>query len=85
MLAMSPVQDVFNSRRPKHTSAQEELDLKRTMSFGDVTADSGVSDEKSLASLALSEIMLTIDIAPSPLSYGEDNAIVELSELLRRW
>lgn len=40
---------------------------------------------RTVAILALSEIIPIFDIAPSPPGDGEDDVIAELSELLHRW
>lgn len=83
LLALSPVQGVFDTRA-EFGFAMERLGSTQ-MSFEIRPAEPTMVGRRMVANLALSVIILTIDIAPSPPGDGEDEAIVELSELLRRW
>ncbi|KAJ4378437.1 hypothetical protein N0V86_006140 [Didymella sp. IMI 355093] len=84
LLALSPIQEIFDPRT-RHDFAKDRLKSVRTTSLEAVPTGSTMVNRKSLANLALSEVMLTIDIAPSAPSQDEDSAIDELSELLRKW
>ncbi|KAF1926091.1 uncharacterized protein M421DRAFT_224689 [Didymella exigua CBS 183.55] len=82
-LAISPIQELFNPRT-KHDPATKQLMSAQTTRFEAVHISRTV-DRKMLADLSLSEIILTINIPPSLPIQDEDDAIVELSEMLRRW
>ena len=51
----------------------------------DVYTDSTMVARRVLVNLALSGIIFTIDIAPSLPRHREEDAIVEISDLLARW
>jgi hypothetical protein len=88
MLALSPVQDVFDPLR-RYDPAKEQLQPARITTLENAPASSSMEGRKlsstTTTNLALSKIILTINIPPTPLSNSEDHAIVELSELLRSW
>ncbi|KAF3039164.1 hypothetical protein E8E12_004895 [Didymella heteroderae] len=83
VLAVSLIQDVH-----PHTECEfsmEKLEPIQTTNFTVESAKSRMLDGKMSANLALSDIMVAVDIAPSPLKQDDDGAVAELSELLRRW
>jgi len=83
-LALSPIHRIFDAHA-KHDSAKEQPGSMRTTTSEAVRTDSTTMDKRALANLALSEVILTIDIAPSLHSQCEEDAIIELSDLLERW
>lgn len=84
-LAMSPIQEVFSPRTVKRDPAAEQPTLTRMANLEEVPKKSKIADKKSSTVLSLSDVILTIDIPPSPPSRVDDDDIVQLSELLRTW
>lgn len=82
----SPIQEVVDSSSAKLCSATNALTLVQKTSTVDVPTDVKKADKKVDTNLMLSGVILTIDIPPSPPEQvDDDDAINELSELLRRW
>ncbi|KAF2625336.1 hypothetical protein BU25DRAFT_119497 [Macroventuria anomochaeta] len=65
--------------------AADDLTLAQTTNVVDVSTKTQTTGKKMVNKLALSEVVFTIDIPPSSPEQVDDNAIIQLSELLQRW
>ncbi|KAF3052487.1 hypothetical protein E8E11_010916 [Didymella keratinophila] len=84
MLALSPIQGIFDPGA-NLDSAKKPLIPTGTTTLEAVPTNSTTVGTRQSVNLVLSEVIPTIDIAPSMPSQREEDAIVELSYLLERW
>ena len=86
MLAMSPIQEVARPFLLRSCLAANDSTLAQTTNLVEVPArQTQIAGTKMMNKLMLSEIILTIDIPPSTPEQGDEDAIVQLSEMLRKW
>lgn len=84
MLALSPIQEAVNPSADLD-SAKKLLRPVRMTIPEVVHTEPTMVPKRASVNLTLSGIIFTIDIAPSLPRHREEDAIVELSDLLARW